>query len=69
IASSRNLERTEDIFRKYNIKYVLVDDDFETYLKEKEGLLFLIENSQKFTRIYQNERLTAWMYIGQELEP
>ncbi|MGV8172441.1 MAG: hypothetical protein ACP5OA_07150 [Candidatus Woesearchaeota archaeon] len=68
IASSRNLERTEDIFRKYNIKYVLVDDDFEPYLKEKEGLLFLIENSQKFTKIYQNERLTAWMYIGQESE-
>jgi len=68
IASSRNLERTEEVLINYNIKYILIDDDFEPYLKEKEGLLFLIENSQKFTNIYQNEHLTVWMYTGQDAQ-
>jgi hypothetical protein len=66
IANSRNLERTEDMLQKYNIKYILIDDNFEPYLKEKEGLLFLIENSKKFASIYRNNRVEVWMYTTPE---
>lgn len=62
IASSRNLERTENMFAEYNIKYVVIGKEFEPYLTEKEGLLFLIETSNKFVNIYKSPDLEIWMY-------
>jgi len=64
ITSSRNLERTEKLLKQYNIKYIIVDKEFEPYLIEHEGLLFLIETSQKFTSIYKNSKMEVWMYNG-----
>jgi hypothetical protein len=64
IASSRNLERTEKLLKDYNIKYILIDQEFEQYLKEKEGLLFIIDTSNKFTSIYKNSHVEVWMYNG-----
>jgi len=64
IASSRNLERTEKILKEYNIKYVLIDQEFQSYLNEKEGLLFIIQTSNKFTSIYKNSKVEVWMYTG-----
>jgi hypothetical protein len=62
IASSRNLERTESMLKEYNIKYIIISKEFEPYLNEKEGLLFLIENSKRFSNIYKNEKVDVWMY-------
>jgi len=62
IASSRNLERTENLFKEYNIKYVIIGKEFEPYLREKEGLLFLIETSNKFISVYKNSDVEIWMY-------
>jgi membrane-bound ClpP family serine protease len=62
ITTSRNLERTESLLKEYNIKYIVISKEFEPYLKEKEGLLFLIENSKKFSNIYKNEKVNVWMY-------
>ena len=62
IASSRNLDKTEKMLKEYNIKYVIIGKEFEPYLTEKEGLLFLIETSKKFTSIYKNEHVEIWMY-------
>jgi hypothetical protein len=64
ITSSRNLERTEKMLKEYNIKYIIVDSEFEPYLIERDGLLFLIETSHKFTSIYKNDRIEVWMYNG-----
>lgn len=64
MASSRNLERTEKLLKEYNIRYIIIGREFEPYLKEKEGLLFLIETSHKFVSIYKNEHVEIWMYIG-----
>jgi len=64
IASSRNLDRTEGLLKEYNIKYIIIDKEFSLYLKEKEGLLFLIDTSRKFTSIYKNDDVEVWMYIG-----
>jgi len=63
IASSRNLDRTEKLLKEYNIKYIIIDKEFEPYLKDKEGLLFLIDTSNKFTSIYKNTDVEVWMYI------
>lgn len=67
ITSSRNLERTEEMLQRYNIKYVIIDDSFGPYLEEKEGLLFLIENSRKFTNTFMNEHVQVWMYTPTEI--
>lgn len=63
IASSRNLERTEKLLNDHNIKYVVVSKEFESYLIEKEGLLFLIETSKKFVSVYKNTGIEIWMYV------
>ena len=63
IASSRNLDRTEKLLQQYNIKYIIIDREFEPYLEDKEGLLFLIDTSKKFTSIYKNSDVEVWMYI------
>ncbi len=62
IASSRNLDRTEAIFKENGVKYVIISKNFEPYLKEKEGLLFLIETSNKFVKVYNNSDVEIWMY-------
>jgi uncharacterized membrane protein len=64
LSNSRNLERTEKMLKDYNIKYIIIDQEFEPYLKGKEGLLFLIETSQKFTSVYKNDKMEVWMYNG-----
>ncbi|HYD03112.1 MAG TPA: hypothetical protein VEC16_02330 [Alphaproteobacteria bacterium] len=64
ISISRNLERTESMLQKYNIKYIVIDKEFEQYLEEREGLLFLMETSGKFTHIFINERVNVWMYTS-----
>jgi len=64
ISSSRNLDRTEKLLKDYNIKYIIVDAEFEPYLTDKEGLLFLIDTSQKFTSVYRNNNIEVWMYNG-----
>jgi len=63
IASSRNLDRTEKLLKQYNIKYIIMDTEFESYLEDKEGLLFLIDTSNKFKSIYKNNDVEVWMYI------
>lgn len=64
ILSSRNLENTEAMLEANNIKYIFIDSTYMQYLEEKQGLLFLIETSQKFKDIYRNEKITIWMYLG-----
>jgi len=64
ISNSRNLDRTEKMLKDYNIRYIIIDGEFEPYLKDTEGLLFLIETSQKFTSVYKNSKVEVWMYNG-----
>lgn len=63
LTTSRNLEKTESILKDYSIKYIFVDKAFRQKLEADQGLLFIIENSQKFKEIYKNEEVAVWMYI------
>ncbi|MGV8150882.1 MAG: hypothetical protein ACP5NV_04090 [Candidatus Woesearchaeota archaeon] len=65
ITHSRNLEKTEKMLQEHGIRYIFIDEKFKQRLESDEGLLFLIENSNKFKNIYQNERVEIWMYITQ----
>lgn len=64
ISLSRNLENTESMLADNNIRYIFIDEEYMQYLTEKEGLLFLIETSNKFKDIYHNDKITVWMYLG-----
>src|SRR3989339_559075 len=62
LTSSRNLERTENILRKNNLRYVFIDKDFKQFLEQEEGLLYIIETSNKFTNIYKSNKAEVWLY-------
>ncbi|MEM4638060.1 MAG: hypothetical protein QXK76_03520 [Candidatus Woesearchaeota archaeon] len=64
IIKSRNLEKTETLLKNNNIKYFYIDKKFKKTLEEKEGLLFLLEQSKKFQQIYKNQEIEIWMHIG-----
>lgn len=63
LTTSRNLEKTESILKEHNIKYVFIDEYFKQKLDSDQGLLFIIQNSQKFKNIYRNKEVEVWMYI------
>jgi hypothetical protein len=62
LTTSRNLENTESILKEYSIKYIFIDDSFRQKLEADQGLLFLIENSQKFKEIFISKEVQVWMY-------
>lgn len=63
ILMSRNLARTEGLLNKNNIRYIFMDADFKQQLEEKQGLLLLIQTSNKFQQVYKNDNAEVWMYI------
>jgi hypothetical protein len=61
---STNLKKTEDLLKKYNISYIWINSLMKNFLwiKENEGLLFLLKNSQKFKNIYNYKGIYIWEY-------
>jgi len=59
---TRNPENATLLVDENNIDYIWVDDDMlrEVWSGEDEGLLFLLEYSEKFKKVYKNEYLTIW---------
>lgn len=59
---SRNLGITEEIFNRYNVQYVWIDEDMKKNLWEydTEGLLFILEYTKKFNKIYDREGVGIW---------
>lgn len=62
--TSRKLDRTEQILKKSAIRFVYVDKKLREELEEKQGLLFVMKNTDKFTLLYQNAKVEVWMYTG-----
>ncbi|MBN2421706.1 hypothetical protein JXB41_00645 [Candidatus Woesearchaeota archaeon] len=61
---SRNLDKTESLLKKYNIVYIWINSQMKTntWKKEDEGLLFLLKNSNKFSKEYDYEGIEIWKY-------
>ncbi len=64
IAKSRNLENTEQLLSTNTIRYILIDETYRKYLEEQDGLLFIMETSNKFSQIYKNQKFEIWMYTS-----
>ena len=63
---SRSLNVTENLLKKYSIKYILINDAMrkEIWKEPDEGLLFLFTNEEKFSKVYDNESVQIWNYRG-----
>ncbi len=63
---SRSLAETEKRLNKYNISYILIDQDMtdgDVWTRPKEGLLFLFTNQQKFPTAYNKGGIKIIYYI------
>lgn len=61
---SRNLARIEKILNRYNISYLWLNKRMKENIwkEEEEGLLFVLENSNKFKKVYENSQVEIWRY-------
>ncbi|MEM4336411.1 MAG: hypothetical protein QXG86_00195 [Candidatus Woesearchaeota archaeon] len=61
---SRRMNSTESLLQKYEIGYILIDDDMlkKIWQEPDEGLLFLLENKKKFSLVYNESGVKIWRY-------
>jgi len=62
LTKSRNLDYTEKLLNENHIRYIFIDSEFQKYLEEQDGLLFIMQTSGKFSQIYKNPKFEIWMY-------
>lgn len=61
---SRSLKETIALMEQYNIGYIFIDNRMKQGLvwsRDEEGLLFLLENSSRFEKVYENSETEIWM--------
>ncbi|MBU0461494.1 MAG: glucosyltransferase domain-containing protein [Nanoarchaeota archaeon] len=66
IFKSRDLDETETLLRNYNIRYIWITPEMKeglVWTKKDEGLLFLLENSESFKKVYSTYGYDIWEVI------
>jgi len=63
---SRDIDVTNQIVNKYNIKYIWIDKDMKDSIWEydTEGLLFIVQNTKSYNKIYDKEGIEIWRIEG-----
>lgn len=64
IFRSKDLDETANLLRRYNIHYILIDDEMRSGLvweNEGEGLLYLLGNNITFKKVYGEGNEGIWM--------
>jgi hypothetical protein len=61
---SRDLDVTKDLLNKSGVKYIFIDSNMKEgqVWKEKQGLWFLLRNSETFNNVYQRKNVEIWEY-------
>jgi hypothetical protein len=65
IFQSRSLSEVSDLLTRYNIKLILITKEMKNGLvweRENKGLLFLLDNSDKFKPIYYTPNVEIWEF-------
>jgi hypothetical protein len=60
---SRNLEKTSFLLTDNNISYIFIDPEMKygkVWTRQGHGLLFLLENSETFKKIYDHNDIEIW---------
>ncbi|MGV8169606.1 MAG: hypothetical protein ACP5N3_06145 [Candidatus Nanoarchaeia archaeon] len=68
---TRNLKELEEILKTERITHIFVDSDMksgEIWNGRYEGLLFFLESSDKFIKIYYDENIQIYRYVGDEIK-
>ncbi len=63
IFNSRNADQTKNLLDKYKVRYILITKEMKEGLiwsRGDEGLLFVIQNTKEFKRIYNNDYAEIW---------
>lgn len=71
IYSSRSLADAEKLMKENGITHIFVDEQMlsgEVWTSRQEGLLFLLENSMEFVKIFENEQGKIYKYVGDSLQ-
>jgi hypothetical protein len=67
IFQSRNLNLTRTLLSRYDIKYILITEDMLhglVWKKDDEGLLYLIESTDYFNKIYDLDGIQIFEYFA-----
>ncbi|MBI3033418.1 hypothetical protein HYY69_08145 [Candidatus Woesearchaeota archaeon] len=60
---SRNIEESERLLQEHNIRYFFITDKMKAgqiWKKDTDGLLFLLEKSEKFKRVGKTQDIEVW---------
>ncbi len=59
---TRDLEVATEIFEKYDIEYIWIDEEMkeEIWDYDSEGLLFILEYTKDFNKVYDKEGVEIW---------
>jgi len=59
---SRDLQNTSALFTKYHVNYVWIDEDMRQniWTYDTEGLLFILEYTKSFNKIYDKDGVEIW---------
>jgi hypothetical protein len=59
---SRDFENTKELFKKYNINYVWIDEEMKERLwsYDSEGLLFILQYTKDFNKVYDKNGVEIW---------
>jgi hypothetical protein len=63
---TRNLPELESLLKKEGITYIFVDSEMrsgEVWNGRYEGLLFFLENSDKFTKVFYDDNIQIYRYL------
>ncbi len=66
VFQSRDLKNITSFFSENNISYIWINEKMkrgEVWKKDEEGLLFVLENSLAFKKIYDYKKIEIWKYI------
>ncbi len=64
---SRNLKKTASLLGNSSLSYILITPemlDSQVWTAEQQGLMFLFRNNETFKKVYSQEGIEIWEYLG-----
>jgi hypothetical protein len=63
------LDMVEDLLTEYHISHILIDENMRSgavWTHEEQGLLFLLDHSTHFVKLYDADGVMVYRYLGKE---
>lgn len=68
IYHSRNIDTTKSLLEKNQISYIFIDEKMQKNIwkTKDDGLLFLVQNSETFKKVYSSSKIVIWEVINND---